>query len=690
MKKNYSKLLFVMVLSLVFSALSSVGQVIITQWNFDAENLNPSIGSGEASNVGVTTTAWAGGNPGRGWNTTPYPEQSTGSGTSGIQVNVSTQGYTSINVSWDNRLSNTAANRLRLQYTLNGTDWNNFEASSENALNNDLNGQSVGFDDGRYVADTGTVWFVRSASFADIPAANDNPAFAVRLVTEFVDGASYGAATPTSSYGTNGTIRFDNVTVSGSAGNSPMLFANPSVVSGLTYVVGQGPSEPATIAVSGSNLTPETDDITIAAPESFEISLDGINYTGSYTMSYSGASLPETIVYVRLKSGLASGMYSETLNISGGGANDVNIQLSGSVTSGLEPALTNVLLPRFIEGAVPNNNRVPFAYRATIINLTPNATYRYYNRVVISTEAPDATGAGNIILVSPSQGTFTRLSSPNLGTDGAYGVFTTDAAGSFTGWFMTEPTGNATRFKPGNEIFMRIILNDGNNGTQPVTYLTTEESAKVIAFSTSTADTSGTAVRGISDFAAKNFVFLYDNSEGTGRPLYATQIESTGIDFAGATTYAPFYSTDVAGVEGKWGGIVPNNNASGVMRIEERSLTDGSVVDFETSANGIWGTVDTKNPTGGLENVLVINTILGLPELTGNIGKVYSFDKMIHVELNNPGNSTIEVYNMSGSLLNIYNIAGTEETFETSLPAGIYVLKVSTPQGMFSKKILIK
>ncbi|MGE5318228.1 MAG: hypothetical protein ACM3ME_09545, partial [Chloroflexota bacterium] len=595
MKKNYSRILFVMVLALLFSAISSFGQVVITQWNFDAEVLTPTLGAGTAENIGGTTTAYAAGNPGtgRGWNTTPYPEQGTNPLSAGVQFSVPTSGYSNIIVSWDERHSNTAANRTRVQYTLDGTTWINFEASESNAVNTLLDGTAIGFDEGKYVTNVGAVFTLKSADFTAIEGANNNAAFAIRIVTDFADGENYVGTGDGSTYGTGGTIRFDNVTFTGGSGTAPVLIAAPSALTGFTYIVNSGPSEVQSTEISGNNLTPESGTITVTAPASFEISLDGANFVNTVTFDYTGGALSPEPLTVRMISGLAAGGYSEVMTVSGGGANDLNVSLTGNVSTGLEPALSNVILPQFIEGSVPNANRIPFAYRATIINLIPNATYRYYNRVVLSTDGATYTGAGNIILVSSANSTITRLTSPSLGTAGAYGEFTTDANGSYSGWFMTEPTGNASRFKPGNELFMRILLNDGNNGTVETSFLTTTESVKVITFSTTVSDTSGTAIRGVSDFTAKNFVFLYDNESGNGRPLYGTQIEASGVDFAAAGNYSAFYLSDVSNKTGAWGGIVPNNNAAGVMRIEERSITTGNVVTQYSSTDGKWGATDT-------------------------------------------------------------------------------------------------
>lgn len=690
MMKNYTRILILVLFAFAFTAFEANSQVTIAQWNFDAETLNPTTGSGVASNVGGTTTAYAGGLPstGRAWNTSTYPEQGVGSGTAGAQFDVSTAGYSNIAVSWDNRMSNTAANRIRLQYTTDGTNWVNFDASTSNATNL-RDGEETGFDNGRYVADTGTVWYSRTANLSAISGANNNPQFAVRLVTEFVDGSSYGTSSPGANYGPGGTVRIDNFTVTGGAGSSPMLAANPSSLTGFGYVTGQGPSASQTTSISGMNLEPGSGNITVTAPASYEVSLNNTAFSNSVVLPYTGAALNATDVFVRLKSGLAAGNYAETVNVTGGGAATLTVSVSGTVGSGLEPEISSVILPRFMQGAVPNNYRVPFAYYATLGNLLPNSTYRYYNKIIVGSDTPTYNGAGNIIFVN-ADGTFTRTSSPSLGTPGAYGQFTTDANGSFSGWFITEPTGNATRFKPGTELFMRIILNDGNNGNVEATWLTTEESTRVIGFGTNSADTTGTAIRGVSDFAPGNFVFLYDNTAGTGRPVYGTHVEDSNIDFEGAGTYAPFYVTDVAGMNGRWGGIVPNNNANGIMRIEERSRTNGSIVNNHTSNNGVWGSTDTRNPSGGLDGVLVINTMVGIEAIPVNHGRIYTYQNNLVVELVKVQAASVQVVSLQGMVVSAFEVNSAKTTTALNIPAGIYLVKISTSQGVFSQKVLVK
>lgn len=286
--------------------------------------------------------------------------------------------------------------------------------------------------------------------------------------------------------------------------------------------------------------------------------------------------------------------------------------ISTIISISASPTIAGLMIPQFIAADNPTNNRIPYAFRAKLENLLPNSTYKYINQVVIAADGPTTAGAGNAIYVSES-GTFFRATETSFTTVGKHSEFTTDAEGSYTGWFITEPTSNE-RFTPGNEVFMRIRINDGAGGTAAVHYLTINDGIDVLGFGTDADATKGTAVRGISAYEPKNFVFLYENEAGAGRPLYGSSIETTGIDFTLISNYAAFYKDEVSGVDGAWGAIIPNINANGVRRIEERSLADASLVDIHTSEDGMWGATNTVNPTGGTTALVIDLTIPEVPE----------------------------------------------------------------------------
>ncbi len=379
--------------------------------------------------------------------------------------------------------------------------------------------------------------------------------------------------------------------------------------------------------------------------------------------------------------------------------------VSGNILITGTPTLTEVLLPQYIQGINgTNNDRIMYAYRVTLSNLLPNATYRFINQVVDGSDGPTAGGAGNVIFVN-NNGTFTRTSSPSLATAGAYGEFTTDVSGSFTGWFVNEPTGNV-RFTPGNNVQMRIRLNNGAGGTAAVTYLTSTNTVKVLNFGTTSGSaTQGTAQRAESNFAPGNFAFLYDNTAGTGRPLYGTPIEITGIDYS-ATTWAAFFRNYVMGDDGAFAAIIPNQNSNGVRLIQQRDKTNGNVLNSFSSNNGQWGSFNTVNPAGGTANVIVIDLKQG-PSITVTPSSLTGFSYTA-----GQGPSTTQSFVVSGS--NLLGPLGIDAppSYEMSLsdapnfdpypqiflnpvgtsvnPVTIYVrLKAGLPAGLYNENVLM-
>lgn len=199
------------VLALVVLAASSQAAVI-TQWNFNSTSpdgtsttgsTDPSTGVGVASLIGGTTSTFASGVGGSdpaasdntAWNTAGYPAQGASSGTAGVQFLVSTVGMQDITVSFDQRHSSTASGWTTLQYTTDGATWTN--------------------SDSYQVSDT-SFHNLNFVNLSGVPSVNNNSKFGIRIVTVFAPGSSeYAPSTSTATYGVNGTIRYDMVTISG-------------------------------------------------------------------------------------------------------------------------------------------------------------------------------------------------------------------------------------------------------------------------------------------------------------------------------------------------------------------------------------------------------------------------------------------------------------------------------------------
>ncbi|MCU0324868.1 MAG: YDG domain-containing protein [Spirosomaceae bacterium] len=338
------------------------------------------------------------------------------------------------------------------------------------------------------------------------------------------------------------------------------------------------------------------------------------NTNATITGTLTGIISPDVVTFAGVgtfaTSAVGNGIaVTANITLGGAGASNYTITQPTGLTANITPtpSLTEVIFPQYIQGVNgTNSNRIPFAYRATLNNLIPNATYRYYNGVELTTASLTSAGAGNNIFVDANQSNnFTYSTAPSLSTAGGYGTFTTDANGSYTGWFIIAPSGNATRFVPGNNLYTRIILNNGTGGTSISTVLSSTNTIKVINLVSTAGANNGTGLRGNSGATDKNFVFAYDNTAGTGRPLSGTFVENDGA--AQVTSFASFYTSNVDGISGAYGLVIPNDNANGVRRVEQRDFTTGAIAGCAaTDEDGTWASgANTVNPTGGTSAIVL-------------------------------------------------------------------------------------
>ena len=280
-------------------------------------------------------------------------------------------------------------------------------------------------------------------------------------------------------------------------------------------------------------------------------------------------------------------------------------------------SLTEVVVPQYLEAA-NSTTRLPAVFRVTLTGLLANTTYRYFPQAVISTDLPNANGAGNPLFLDASYTFYT--SSASLATPGTTcSQFTTDATGAYTGWMGLVPTGNA-RFTAGNTVNLRVCLNNGAGGTTVVTWLTTTSGAVAIAFGAAAGN--GTGIFQQPSFTAKDVVLLYDNTAGTGRPLATGIVQNEGATVANAVAYY----TALDGTAGAWGTIIPNTLPNGVRLIEERAFAGGSIVQSLVDSDGIWnpGAINTVNPTGGTTAIELPQSVVpAVPWSWGRLKSLY-------------------------------------------------------------------
>jgi len=226
------------------------------RWNFNASNLTPSLGTGTALLIGGTTETFASGSgstdpvqPGQGWNTTSYPNNTTPNPrTAGAQFNVSTVGYENIVFTYDVRHSGSAANRYAVQYTPDATNglipWTTVEVINYN-VNNTFQPELI--------------------DLSTFPGTSNNPALGIRIVSDTASNGQYVGTT--AAYGTSGTVRYDMVTFTG----------NPIVA---TYLWNTGATTQSIVpTVSGTYVVTVTETGVCSGKDSVAVTINPVNTT---------------------------------------------------------------------------------------------------------------------------------------------------------------------------------------------------------------------------------------------------------------------------------------------------------------------------------------------------------------------------------------------------------------------------
>jgi len=126
--------------------------------------------------------------------------------------------------------------------------------------------------------------------------------------------------------------------------NAQTIVVSTTSLSGFTYLSGAGPSTQNFFTVSGNSLNSA---IAISLPTEYEMStLSGFSFIGtnSLTINQSGGTINSTIIFVRLKNGLATNTYNGNITLSSDGAISQSISLSGSVVYNLSSIITTSVI----------------------------------------------------------------------------------------------------------------------------------------------------------------------------------------------------------------------------------------------------------------------------------------------------------------------------------------------------------
>jgi hypothetical protein len=281
-------------------------------------------------------------------------------------------------------------------------------------------------------------------------------------------------------------------------------------------------------------------------------------------------------------------------------------------TTGVSPLLqkinfTSVSTPQYMGSGTAN--RIPTMFIATVSNLSPNTTYRYYTQASLPSDlGTTAGGAGNSILIDNtiSPVALTYSSSLSITTTSGYGKFTTNANGNFTGSFGFIHTSN-TRFNAGNFVTPTVTLTQEGNAFVQYRFAL-NDSIKVLQFAGTSGANDGSFINGTSLALPGNLIGLWSSQTGgfvnnqvSERPLSMTIAENPIV--ATGNGGAAWRTSFIAGYDsavGSWNTIIPNINNDGVRLIQQIDLVTGQVIGCNSDDNGVWPTgTNTVNPVNG-------------------------------------------------------------------------------------------
>jgi len=276
------------------------------------------------------------------------------------------------------------------------------------------------------------------------------------------------------------------------------------------------------------------------------------------------------------------------------------------------PGMSTDIVPQFIQSRVASGTcnsstqafPIPVFARVTFTGLQPNTTYRY-NTGLSQVQGGSTVGGGFNIHFNANTNTYVYGASKNLSTDGTFSTFSTLSTETSKSVWVNLVASTNGDFQEGNTIFWRVALGDNQGRMMRIYDL--NQTSQVIRLGTATNQATG-IVDNQSQLTPKNYVLLYDNTAGTGRPVSVAAIQSLGTAINGAEA---FYASRQNSA-GAWATFIPNTLPNGIRRIEERDFRTNAVVYAATSNDGIWNGVNT-NPAsyatpGGFSTPIVLET----------------------------------------------------------------------------------
>jgi hypothetical protein len=91
-----------------------------------------------------------------------------------------------------------------------------------------------------------------------------------------------------------------------------------------------------------------------------------------------------------------------------------------------------------------------------------------------------------------------------------------------------------------------------------------------------------------------------------------------------------------------------------------------------------------------IDNISMINLPLGIDNPVSEIGKIYTYGKELKIELVQPVNGLINVYNSFGQQVAEFKLNGSSASFNLNLPAGIFIVRIESNKGSNSAKVILR
>lgn len=384
--------------------------------------------------------------------------------------------------------------------------------------------------------------------------------------------------------GSRPSIRVDDISVTSDVfSGSPVMPAYATTTGSLLHAYAGAPMRPFTIRVYNA-------DNNIDLAYNGTVTISQISGPGALSGTLSVVASQGQATFTNV---IPSTVGNITLRAT---APNISNQVLSTVVVSPTPVITQTLTPQNIYGRASTSSgfHTPAYSLVTLTNLAPNTKYRYVTGVGVTPATyPTSAGPGFNLNYDATTNNYTFTGGKSVTNEGDYSFFTTgDAETSKVLWLNLVPT-ISDEFQPGNTVYWQVSIADGG-GNVIRNYQLGQTSVPM----TNTTDNTGATLIGErnSQLGEKNFVVLWDNTAGTGRPLGISIVQSYNAVANFSTTR---YRDDIENKTGSWMTQIPNTLAGGVRRIEERSWKTGQVVWSATSTDGNWNSVSTNPYTNG-------------------------------------------------------------------------------------------